>query len=407
MPNFAYKAISQSGNIISGVIEAESIEGAQSLLSSKGYIPSEIDREGGIKTSPFVTSLKAKFAKVVDPWELILFTKQLRTMLIAGLPIIRSLEILENQANNPRLKEAVAAIAMDIREGASLDGAFIKHPNIFSPLYISMLNAGETSGTLPSVLERLSYILEHEHKVKSDIKAALQYPKIVAIALFVAFLILLTFVIPKFVSIYTRAGIELPLPTKVAIFLYEGLNSYWYIILGVIVLGIVAFRYIVKTEWGKYTRDMLMMKVPVMGPLFVKAAMSRFASIFSILQGSGVQVLNSMDILAGTIGNEAISRELRRIKDRIEGGHGISSPLRSAQYFTPMTVDMIEAGEETGRLDEMLHDIAVHYDDEVEYAVRRLTDAFGPILIVGLAAVVGFFALSVFLPMWDLTKMIK
>ena len=407
MPNFAYKAISQSGNIISGVIEAESIEGAQSLLSSKGYIPSEIDREGGIKTVPFVANLKAKFAKSVDPWELILFTKQLRTMLIAGLPIIRSLEILENQARNPRLKEAVDAIAMDIREGASLDGAFARHPNIFSPLYISMLNAGETSGTLPSVLERLSYILEHEHKENSDIKSALQYPKIVEIALFTAFLILLTFVIPKFVSVYARAGIELPLPTKVAIFLYEGLNNYWYIILGVIVLGIVAFRYIVKTEWGKYNRDMFVLKMPVMGPLFVKAAMSRFASIFSILQGSGVQVLNSMDILAGTIGNEAISRELRRIKDRIEEGRGISNPLRSAQYFTPMTVDMVAAGEETGRLDEMLHDIAVHYDDEVEYAVKRLTDAFGPILIVGLAAVVGFFALSVFLPMWDLVKIVK
>jgi type II secretory pathway component PulF len=269
-----------------------------------------------------------------------------------------------------------------------------------------MLNAGETSGTLPSVLERLSYILEHEHKVKSDIKAALQYPKIVTIALFTAFLILLTFVIPKFVSVYARAGIELPLPTKVAIFLYEGLSNYWYIILVLIVLGIGAFRYIVKTEWGKYNRDMFALKVPVMGPLFVKAAMSRFASIFSILQGSGVQVLNSMDILAGTIGNEAISRELRRIKDRIEEGRGISNPLRSAQYFTPMTVDMVAAGEETGRLDEMLHDIAVHYDDEVEYAVKRLTDAFGPILIVGLAAVVGFFALSVFLPMWDLMKVV-
>ncbi|MBW2638316.1 MAG: type II secretion system F family protein, partial [Deltaproteobacteria bacterium] len=370
-------------------------------------IPSEIGREGGIKANPFVVNLKAKYAKSVDPWELILFTKQLRTMLIAGLPILRSLEILENQAHNSRLKDAVATIAMDIREGASLDGAFARHPNIFSPLYISMLNAGETSGTLPSVLERLSYILEHEHKVKSDIRAALQYPKIVTIALFAAFLILLTYVIPKFVGVYARAEIELPIPTKVAIFLYEGLNNYWYILLGVIILGIVAFNYAVKTEWGRYERDMLVLKIPVMGPLFIKAAMSRFASIFSILQGSGVQVLNSMDILAGTIGNEAISRELRRIKDRIEEGCGISNPLRSARYFTPMTVDMIAAGEETGRLDDMLHDIAVHYDDEVEYAVKRLTDAFGPILIIGLAAVVGFFALSVFLPMWDLMKIVQ
>jgi type IV pilus assembly protein PilC len=317
------------------------------------------------------------------------------------------LEVLEHQTENPKLKNAVASMAVDIRKGTSLHEVFGKYAGIFSPLYISMIKAGESSGTLPAVLDRLIYILDHEHGVRSDIKAALQYPALVVIALGGAFIVLLTFVIPKFVDIFNKVGLDLPLPTAICLYMYRFLHDYWYLLLGGLIVVVFGLRYWFKTRSGRYVKDAFILRLPLIGNLFVKAAMSRFASIFSILQASGVTVLSALDILSGTIGNAAISREFTKLKEKIEGGRGISGPLRSAKYFTPMVVDMIAVGEESGQLEEMLQVVSVHYDDEVKYAVKKLSDAIGPFLIVGLAAVVGFFALAIYLPMWDLTKMVK
>jgi type IV pilus assembly protein PilC len=295
----------------------------------------------------------------------------------------------------------------DIKEGASLYEAFSRHPKVFSPLYCSMIRAGETSGALPEVLDRLTYIIEHEHKVKSDIKSAMTYPMIVVVFLFSAFLILITQVIPKFVNIFKNAGLDLPLPTQICIFIYEFLSSYWYLIIGAVVVAGVFLFYYLKTEQGKYVRDAVLMRVPLLGPLFVKSAVSRFASIFSILQSSGVDVLDSMDILSETIGNVAIGRELEGIKDRLAEGRGIAGPLSESSYFTPMLINMVAIGEESGNLENLLQDVASHYDTEVEYSMKKLSEAIGPLLTVGLAVVVGFFALAIFLPMWDLTLMAK
>ncbi len=406
MPTYSYKAISQSGSAVSGVIEADSVKTAELMLNNQGFIPSKVEeaRQGGLGS--FFQKIALRLTPVKTE-EIILMTRQLRTMLAAGLSMMQMLEILEHQMQNERLKNMITAISMDIKTGSSLTDAFRKHENILSPLYVNMLHAGEASGTLTEVLERLIYLLEHENKVKSDIKGALQYPKIVVGALGIAFFVLLTFVIPTFVGIFASAGLELPLPTKIALGLYHLLSNYWYVFIIVIIAGIVAYRQYMKTTAGRLVRDSLLLRVPIIGPLMQKAAMSRFASIFSILQASGISVLVSLDILVGTIGNEAIAREFRRIKSLLEEGRGLSSPLRSAKYFTPMVVDMVAVGEETGALDEMLHQVAVHYDDEVEFAVKRLSAALGPILIVGLAVVVGFFALSIFLPMWDLTKAVR
>jgi type II secretory pathway component PulF len=339
--------------------------------------------------------------------DLILFTKQLRTLLKAGVPIIKMLEVLENQTENLNLKQVIGTISQDINEGASLYDAFRKHPRAFSPLYCSMVRAGEASGALPEILDRLSYITEHEHKIKSDIKSALQYPIIVIAFLVIAFFVLLTFVIPKFVRIFTTAGIDLPLPTQICMMLYQFMSDFWYLLIGGVVALAVFINYYLRTEQGKFLFYSLVMKVPIMGPLFIKSAMSRFASIFAILQSSGITVLDAMKILYGTIGNAAISRELDEINERLEEGRGIAGPLRSAKYFPPMVINMVAIGEEAGNLDEMLNEISKHYDDELEYAMKKLSDAIGPILTVGLAAVVGFFALAIFLPMWDLTQMVK
>lgn len=406
MPSFSYKAINQAGTQVSGVIEADSAGAAGIKLSSQGFIPMKVEEDKARGLASALDSIKLRLTGVKEE-EIILLTKQFRTMLVSGLSIVQLLEILQHQTQNLRLRSMLAQIGMDIRAGSSLTDAFRRHERILSPLYVNMVNAGEQSGTLPDVLQRLVYLLEHEHKVKSDIRGALLYPKMVVGALAIAFTVLLTFVMPTFIGVFASAGIELPLPTKMALGLYGFLKNFWYILLIALVGGILGYRWYVKTPPGRLTKDTLMLKIPILGSLFQKAAMSRFASIFSILQGSGIPVLVSLDILVGTIGNAAIAREFKRIKTLLEEGRGISSPLRSAKYFTPMVVDMVAVGEETGALDDMLHQVSVHYDDEVAYAAKQLSQAVGPILIVGLAAVVGFFALAIFLPMWDMTKMVR
>ena len=406
MPKFLYDAITETGSTTSGEIESDSIENANSSLASRGLIPTRVKEErpalGGLQFG----SLAEMLTPIKAP-ELILFTKQFNTMIRAGVSMMRLLEVLEDQAENPKLKKILGMMHQDIKEGASLHEAFRKHPRVFSPLYCSMIRAGEKSGALPEVLERLTYIIEHEHKVKSDIKSALMYPIIVVVFLFIAFIVLLTGVIPRFVNIFKDAGLQLPLPTQICMLMYGFLVNYWYLIIAGIISGGAFLFYYLRTEPGKYARDTILMKLPIVGPVFIKTAISRFASIFAILQASGVDVLESMDILTGTIGNVAISRELEGIKDRLAEGHGISEPLSQARYFTPMLINMVAVGEESGNLEEMLGDVAEHYDTEVEYSTRKLSQAIAPLLTVGLAAVVGFFALSIFLPMWDLTLMAR
>ena len=406
MPKFSYKAINESGNTLSGVIEADSPEMATNILFERGHIPSGVTEETPGPGWSTWSSIQEKLSSVKAP-DLIIFTKQFRTMVRAGVSIVTLLQVLQNQTENLKLRRIIGSISTDIKEGSSLYDSFRKYPRVFSTLYCSLLRAGESSGALADVMDRLIYIIEHEHKIKSDIKSALQYPIIVAVFLVGAFFILLTFVIPRFTRIFTSAGIELPLPTLICMSLYQFLSNYLYLILGATIAGTGALIYYLKKEQGKYLRDAFVLKLPIFGPLFIKAAMSRFASIFAILHTSGVHVLNAIGILSGTIGNAAISREFDQISERVGEGQGIAGPLRSAGYFTPMVTNMVAIGEESGELGDMLRDVSEHYDDEVNYAIKRLSESIGPILTIGLAAVVGFFALAIFLPMWDLTKMVQ
>jgi type IV pilus assembly protein PilC len=233
------------------------------------------------------------------------------------------------------------------------------------------------------------------------------YPVIVLSFLGVAFFVLLMFVIPKFVTIFERAGIDIPLPTKICLVLYNFISSFWPYI---VVFGAFFIFFMIKflkTPKGRLIKDSFLLKIPVIGELVKKASMSRFASIFSILQVSGVPVLEAIDILSDTIGNAAITRQFNKIGEELKKGRGISKPLKNAKYFPPMVINMISIGEESGELDKMLAEISSHYDSEVEYTTKQLSDALGPFLTLALAGVVGFFALAIFLPMWDLTKMVK
>jgi len=406
MPSFSYKAFNASGGAVSGVVEADSAEMAADLLFSKGYVPSHVTAQKAASESGWGARLR-KMTSRVPAKDLILFTKQFRSMLHAGVPLMRIFQVLEAQTQNPALKRAVANISGSIREGSTLSMAMERNSHIFSPLYYNLVKAGEVSGSLPEVLARLVYIIEHEAKIKADIKSALQYPFMVTIALGIAFFVLLTFVIPQFATMFSRAGLTLPLPTKIAMGMYKFISVYWYLGLGGLILLIAGLRYFLGTERGQYLKDTLLLRLPIAGPLFVKAIMSRFASIFAILQSSGVPIMVSMKVLSGAIGNKAISVEFDQVREQMQEGKGIAVPLSKAKHFTPMVIDMIAIGEESGTIEDMLNQVSVHYDDEVAYAVKGMSDALGPILIVGLAAVVGFFALAIFLPMWDMTKMAR
>ncbi|MBI9077655.1 MAG: type II secretion system F family protein [Desulfatibacillum sp.] len=405
MATYSYTAMNESGTRMSGTLEAETSEGARQLLSHRGFIPTKVTKIRG-EAKANQQSLGDRLSRVSSK-DVILFTKQFATMLRAGIPIIDLFRVVELQTENPKLKRVLAVLSKDIQEGASLHQAMSKHPSVFSKLYLSMMRAGETSGSLPQVLERLIYIIDHEEKIKKDIRGAMIYPVIVTIVLTGAFFFLIVKVVPVFARLFEHAKLDLPLPTKICIGIYTVLTSYWiYLIVGGAAI-IVGLYFYLRTEQGKYAFNNLMLNLPLFGDLFTKAAMSRFASIFAILQASGVSVLDSFTILSGTIGSAAMSRQFDGIRQRLEQGRGISEPLREAKYFTPMVINMVAIGEESGNLEEMLQVISDHYDDEVEYAVKGLADAIVPILTILLAAVVGFFALAIFLPMWDMTKMVK
>jgi len=407
MTQYIYKAINENGSEITGELDAVSKEQAFEILSSRGYIPESVKEKSSALDNSTLSVIIDKLTPV-KPRDLILFTKQFKTLIQSGVAMMDILSTMEAQTENKKLKKVTAQIRADIREGANLYMAFSKHDTVFSELYCNMLHAGESSGSLPDVLERLIYILDHEHKIKSDIKSALRYPMMVVGFLGVAFFVLLTFVIPKFISIFEKVGIELPLPTKICMTLYQIISGYWHIgLIGITAVSIFSYYFFFKTENGKVIKDKAMMKIPLIGPVVLKASMSRFASIFSILQMSGVTVLESMEVLAKTINNAAITQEFERITELLTEGRGISQPLRSSKYFPPMVINMVAIGEESGNLDDMLAEISVHYDAEVEYSTKAMSEGIGPLLIVGLASVVGFFALAIFLPMWDLTKMVN
>lgn len=398
MARYSYKAIDDTGRSVSGTVDTSSVEQVNEILLGRGLIP--------LKVSEMVSGEAASrlFLRSVKPEEMVLFTKQLSTMLRAGVPMMRALEILDSQTESAGLRTVVSALSRDVREGATLSAAMRKNPRVFSGMYCGMIRAGESSGSLVEVMERLIYVIQHEAKVKADVRSALQYPMVVLVALGVAFVVLLAFVIPKFQTVFNKAGLMLPAPTRVCMALSAFIREYWIGILAGIVVLALALMAVLRTDAGRYAKDRVLMGLPLIGPLIRKAAISRFASIFAILQATGVAVLDSMHILSDTIGNAVLERNLLRIQGLLKQGHGIAGPLKSANCFTPMLVNMVAIGEESGNLDEMLREIARHYDTEVEYATKKLSDAIGPALIVALAVVVGFFALAIYMPMWEMGK---
>lgn len=408
MTLFSYKAIDELGSVVSGEIEAESKVMAMEMIAADGHIPESLKRK---KKSAATTAGKYQFLnKLLTPVrskDIILFTMQFRTLLMSGISILQIFKILEEQTENAKLSNICNLMQKRIQEGSTLYDAFSRHSSVFSNLYCTLIRAGELSGALPNTLERLIYIMEHENKIKSDIQSAIRYPIIVVLFLFIAFLVLLTFVVPQFAKLFQDAGIDLPLPTKICMVLYFTLSHYWPYILGVLLVGGIGIFQFLQTHRGQYFKDVILMKLPVIGQLLMKISMSRFASIFAILQSSGITILESLNILSSTLNNKAIGEEFDKMHGQLVEGRGIAAPLEKAKFFPSMVVNMIAIGEQSGSLDDTLSEISKHYDIEVEYAAKTFSETLGPVLIVGLAAVVGFFAFAIFMPMWDLTKMVK
>jgi type II secretory pathway component PulF len=404
MPMYSYKVRNQTGEIINGVIDAPTTDAVAEQLFSKGYTPIKIEAEEEIQ-SPIEKGWQI-FDKVKDE-DLIVFSRQLATLVTAGISFIRSLDTLSEQTKSRKLRKIIEEIRREVERGNSFSGALAKFPKVFSPLYISMVKVGEEAGVLDDILNRLASLLEHDATTRARVKAATRYPVIVVISMIIAFLVLTTFVVPKFASLYQSAKVELPFPTRVLIFLNKAIREYWPLLLGAAAGVIFAFRGYVRTPSGRWNLDKFKLRVPIIGAVVKKTVMSRFARIFSTLYSSGIPMLHALDIVAGTLGNIIIARAVEVIKESVREGKGLAVPMASTMVFPPMVTQMVAVGEETGALDDMLTKVADYYDLEVEYAIKNLATTLEPVLLVFLAGGVLFLALGVFLPIWDMMKVLK
>lgn len=399
MPTFEYKAISEGGVEVTKTLEAPSQNAVAERLEKLGYLPIKIkETEKSSGQSLFGDKKRIKQDHVI------VFTRQLVTLLKAGVPLLSCLEVLVEQTESEALKEVIQKLYVDIESGISFSEALNRHPKVFSNLYINTIKAGEMGGALDEVLERMTQLMEHDQETRSRIKAAMRYPVIVVVSLVVAFFTLMMLVVPKFIDLFQQLHVDLPLPTRILIGMYNLLAHYWYFLIAAVAALLFAFFKYIKTETGEYRWDYFKIVMPVFGDLNLKTAMSRFTRMFETLNSSGLPILQTLDIVAKTVGNQVVAREIDKASVGIIQGQGLGSPLGRGKIFPPMVIRMITIGEQSGSLDDMLLNISKHYDKEIEYAVKNLTSMIEPILTVAMGVIVLFLALAIFLPMWDLTK---
>jgi len=404
---FNYKGTTRKGEVKKGVIDADNIDEASVLLYSQGIIPEIIRQSSSIDIFYHKIAQKLKKYEKVKLEELIVFTRQFASLFAAGIPILTILRRLETQNYSQKMKETISTIIKDIEAGTPLSIAFRKHKDIFSDLYINMLRVGEEGGVLDIVLQRLALILEADLDTRNKIKNATRYPKMVVSAIVIAFVILMTFVIPKFVGLFSKFNTELPLPTKILVFVNDFFHNFWWLILIISILSYLIYKKYKKTPHGKRKIDEYTLKIPIIGPLVHKIYLSRISRILGLLYKSGISIITSFEIVSEVTGNEVIKDELLIIKEKVTRGATIHGSFEASKYFPPVVSDMISAGEDTGQLDEMLFKIADYYDSEVDYSIKTLSQAIEPILLVMVAGMVLILALGVFLPMWDLIKVFR
>jgi len=419
MPKFTYSAIeSASGKEKKGVVESGSSEQASAELKAMGLIPTALTPEGGSAFRPTTKKdvrkpaqaepLRAKtkkkggisFGRVINQAGLTVFTRQLATLVNAGMPIMRSLETLARQEKNPLFKDVVQSLVENIRSGGNFSDGLLQHPKVFDRLYVNMVKAGEAGGVLGTVLDRLSRFMEKAEKIKGKVKSAMTYPVIIVFVAVAIVGALMVFVIPQFEKIFSGMlkGQSMPALTLAVLAVSNFIKNNIIITIGILFAGYFAFKAWHKTRQGTRVVDWLLLHAPGVGPLFLKSSISRFTRTFGTLLASGVPILQALLITRDTSGNVHVADALNLVHDRVKEGDNVARPLDSTGVFPTMVTSMIEVGEETGALPEMLNRVADTYDDEVDNSVAGLTSIIEPIMIVFMAVVVGTIVIALFLP---------
>lgn len=398
MANWAYTIKDEQGSVFEGNAEADSEDVLRARLVEQGFVVLEIKASKQVKKGKRVMGgVKAK--------DLSIMCRQFSVMVDAGVTLVRSLNVLAEQVENPKLKVVLEDVKLDVEAGNMLNKSLAKYPNIFDRLFIGLVRAGEIGGNLEEALHRLSEFLESDVRLKNKIKSAMTYPTVVMVAAVGIVLFLMTFVIPKFLEMFNDLGMtELPPTTAFLKACSDFILKKWWalgIIVAVIVVGFKLFR---KTHFGNRVCDWVGLKIPVFGPLTLKVCISRFARTLATLLSSGVPILQALETVAGTVSNDVVSDAIFEAREAIREGEGIAPPLERSKLFPPMVVQMISIGQESGALDPMLIKVAEFYEDEVDTAVESLTSALEPMLIIFLGGIVGFIVISVFMPIISIVQ---
>lgn len=418
MAQFAYKAMDRGGKEIKGMIEAATEDIVIERLRGMGYYPTEVKRQKAAAATqadlfelPGIKHIvKALNRGKVAGKHMMAFTRQLATLIGAGLPLLRSLRILEEQTSNKNLKEAVTGVADDVEAGATFSEALAKWPRIFNKLYVNMVKAGEIGGALETVLDRLAIFAEKAAAVRSKVRGAIMYPIIVVIITSIVLTIIMVFVVPKFVAIFLELGgpgTRLPGPTEFLRAASEFMLHRWYVAVAFLIAIVIVYRLVNRTEKGKYATDLVKLKLPVFGTLIQKSAIARFSRTFGTLLNTGVPILQALVIVKDTSGNEVVAKAVVEVHKSIRDGETISEPLKQfPAVFPPLVVHMIAVGEETGAIDAMLFKVAEAYEREVDDMVDGLAKLIEPLLIVFLGVVIGFIVIALYLPIFGLYDLI-
>ena len=399
MPAFTYTARALNGDLRTATIEAPTRDDVVAQLRKQ--------RLNVVKIDETAVAKKKKAGGKIKMRDIVIFTRQFSTMINAGLPLVQALDILAKQSENPALKDVTNAVVFDVESGHTVADALGKHPKAFSELYVNMVAAGEAGGILDTILMRLATFMEKNDALVRKVKGAMIYPAVISSVAAIAICVLLIFVIPVFEKMFASVGLPLPLPTRVVIQMSKFLTGYWWLV-GAIGFGLVTFlkRYY-ATSSGKLAIDKLMLKMPVLGDVLRKSAVSRFTRTLGTLIGSGVSILDGLEITAKTAGNRVISDAIMESRTSIAGGETIAAPLQKSAVFPPMVISMIAVGEQTGGLDEMLSKIADFYDEEVDAAVSNLLSLMEPVMIVFLGVVVGGMVVAMYLPIFDMINAVQ
>jgi type IV pilus assembly protein PilC len=399
---YDYKVRDRIGNVVTGQLVGDNETLVMQKLREMGMTPVEVKKhKDGMRMEINLRPGRVKLK------ELSIFCRQFATMVNSGLPILRALAILSEQTESKELQKVLLGTRLDVEQGASLSGAMAKYPKAFNDLFIAMVKAGETGGVLDTVLLNLADMIENEVELRRKIKSAMTYPVAVVCMVVLIMSAMLLFVVPQFQTIYASLGGQLPLPTQILLSASKIVRTYWWIVIGVSIGATIAFRRFKKTPAGRLQVDRVKLKAPVFGPLFQKVALARMSSTFGMLLTAGVPILQALDIVKDTVNNKVMSAALEEVKVSVREGESIARPLAKHGVFPPMVVQMIAVGEETGGVDTMLEKVSAFYTSEVEATVDALTSLIEPLLIAFIGGAVGAAVIALYMPMFNIIKIIK